>query len=212
MRTGDIPARRLASVAGVHRVTHVHRAARLRRVTPGIAALLLLAACSTKPPPSTDARSAPTPGTAESSNPSALGTESPPPPSASPPANSPAAVPTSITDAECLARGGRVETEQTEAWLRRRPSAPGEVVQPYRVCRIPAPENGHACSSSAACGLGRCRCEGELARPNPASDPALRDRDGAPGTGACSDAPLESGTWWCLVEDGKIVLHGIIID
>lgn len=123
-----------------------------------------------------------------------------------------AAVPESITDEECLARGGRIETEQTEARLRRRPPRPGEVVRPYRVCRVPSAENGRACSSSVGCGLGRCRCEGELARPDPANDPELQRRDGTRGTGVCSDAPLESGTWWCLVEDGKVVLHGIIID
>lgn len=124
----------------------------------------------------------------------------------------PAGTASQITDQECLVHGGRIATEQDEAYLRRRPPRPGELARPYRVCRIPAPENGRTCASSGECGLGRCRCEGELARPDPANDPALRALDGTAAAGRCSDTALPSGCWWCLVEDGRVVLHGVVFD
>ncbi|APR81151.1 Hypothetical protein A7982_06498 [Minicystis rosea] len=123
-----------------------------------------------------------------------------------------AGAPEMITDDECRARGGKVVTEKTYEHLNRRPRRPGEVVRPFRVCRIPSPENGKACRDKRDCGQGWCMCTGDLARPNPMLDPSLQKRDGEPATGVCSDAPLPSGMWWCLVGEGKAQLHGIIID
>ena len=116
-----------------------------------------------------------------------------------------------ITDEECLARGGSIETEQTYADDGRRdPDVP---LVPFRICRIPSPENGRECRGDAECGSGRCFCAGDLAGPDVArrrSD--LTDRDGSPAVGVCSDEHLPPGSWFCLVEDGRAVLSGIIID
>jgi hypothetical protein len=116
-----------------------------------------------------------------------------------------------ITDEECVARGGKIVTEQTYAHLSRRRD-PDRPVHPFRVCRIPSPKNNATCRGESDCAGGRCYCTGALARPNPGDDPKLRALDGTPGTGQCSDEPVESGSWFCLVEGGKIQLSGIIID
>jgi len=130
---------------------------------------------------------------------------------APPPAPAPAAEPALITDEECLARGGHVVTEETYAYLDRRhdPDAPR---QHFRICRVDSPKNGAACSGEADCQGGRCWCTGALSRPNPGDLPELRALDGQPATGVCSDRPIPSGEWRCLVEGGKANIHGIIVD
>lgn len=72
----------------------------------------------------------------------------------------------------------------------------------------------HACRGDADCnGFGAwCLCTGELARPNPDDDPALRARDGSAATGVCSQGALSRGVWYCLVEDGSAHLSGVIVD
>lgn len=135
------------------------------------------------------------------------------------PAEAPAATPTTapapqpalITDEECVAKGGRVITEQTYAHLDRRRD-PSEPVTPFRICKVPSPKNGAACGDAADCAGGRCWCAGALDRPNPANDPALAALDGTAATGTCSDEPIPSGEWRCLVVGGKVVVHGIIVD
>jgi hypothetical protein len=115
-----------------------------------------------------------------------------------------------ITDEECVKRGGQIVTDETYAHLRRGdPHAP---VTPFKVCHFPSPKNDASCRGDAECGTGRCFCTGALARPDPMTDPKLRALDGTPATGQCSDQPLPSGSWFCLVHDGKVMLHGIIVD
>lgn len=133
--------------------------------------------------------------------------DQPPPP----PAPQPAPQPALITDAECLAKGGRVITEQTYAHLDRR-RHDDEARTPFRICKVPSPQNGASCRGDADCEGGRCFCDGALSRPDPQNDPALLALDDQPTTGRCSDEPVASGSWWCLVVDGKANLHGIIVD
>jgi hypothetical protein len=116
-----------------------------------------------------------------------------------------------ITDDQCTARGGKIVTEQTYAHLsaRRDPNAP---VRPFRICHIPSPKNGAVCRDETDCAGGRCFCTGALARPDPQSDPKLRALDGTQATGQCSDEPVPSGSWYCLVGNGKVQLSGIIVD
>ena len=116
-----------------------------------------------------------------------------------------------ITDDECVARGGKIVTEQTYAYLRRA-RAPDEPVTPFRICRIPSPKNGATCRDDVDCAGGRCMCTGALARPDPENDPALRALDHTPATGSCSDEPLPDGSWFCLVVNGTVHLNGIIVD
>ena len=116
-----------------------------------------------------------------------------------------------LTDEQCVARGGHIETEQTDADLRGERS-PDEPVTPFRICRIPSPRNGASCRGDADCAGGRCFCTGALSRPDPEDDPALRALDGTATTGRCSDKPLPDGSWFCLVEGGTVHLNGIIID
>lgn len=174
---------------------------RLRAIAP-----LLLSACTAlggdpgaapAPPagPSADARP-PTPPAPPTTAPN-------PPPAPAPP--------TLITDAECLAKGGQIWTEQTWAHLDRRRD-PDHTPAPFRVCHVPSPKNGAACTGEADCAGGRCWCTGPLDRPDPQRDPALAALDGSPATGRCDDEPIPSGEWRCLVVDGKAVLHGIIVD
>jgi hypothetical protein len=113
-----------------------------------------------------------------------------------------------ITDEQCIARGGKIVTEQTYAHLRRRETP----VTRFRICRIPSAKNGAACSGDRDCAGGRCFCTGALARPDPQSDPKLRALDGTAATGQCSDEAVPSGSWYCLVEGGKAELNGIIVD
>jgi hypothetical protein len=40
----------------------------------------------------------------------------------------------------------------------------------------------------------------------------LQKLDGTKGTGICDDGHLSPGSWFCLVEGGRIQLSGIIID
>jgi len=116
-----------------------------------------------------------------------------------------------ITDEECFARGGSVETEQTYANEGRRD--PSITPTPYRVCRVPSPENGHECRGEEECGRGRCYCTGELSGPDPRRRaPHIQALDGTPAVGICSDEHLPSGWWFCLVRDGRVMLSGIIID
>lgn len=115
-----------------------------------------------------------------------------------------------ITDEECAARGGHVETQDTYAYLDRRRR--DEPRTPFRVCRVPSPQNGQACSDESGCAGGRCWCVGALSRPNPQDDPTLVVLDGVAGLGRCDDRPIESGVWRCLVGGGVIHLHGIIVD
>jgi len=114
-----------------------------------------------------------------------------------------------ITDDDCFARGGHIDTEQTYAHLRRARTGP---IAPFRICRIPNPADGKTCSGDNDCNGARCMCQGALARPDPDNDPALRKLDGTAGTGVCSEQALPDGSWFCMVEDGKIHLNGIIID
>lgn len=123
-------------------------------------------------------------------------------------ADAPAA-PAMITDDECRRRGGRVITEQTYAYLNRRPNAHRT---PFRACRIPSPRNGASCRGDDDCAGGQCLCTGALSRPDPEIDPALRAFDGTPATGRCSDEPLASGSWFCKVARGTVVLQALIID
>jgi hypothetical protein len=159
-----------------------------------IVTLLFLVACS-------PSAASPTPAPAPAPVPSA----------SAPPVPSPAPPPALLTDDECIAKGGRVITEQTYAYLDRRHD-PDRKPAPFRVCRIPSPKNGHACAGEADCDGGRCFCTGEFSRPDPENDPALLARDGQAGTGRCSDEPVESGAWWCLVEGGKVHVQGFIVD
>lgn len=117
-----------------------------------------------------------------------------------------------LTDEQCVASGGRVWTEKDAARLDKRLRQGGEPLQPFRVCRYPAPENGRSCTDSDACGAGRCRCTDGLAGPNPHADPRLAPLDQTSGAGVCSDEPLPTGDWYCLVEGGLIQLRGLILD
>jgi hypothetical protein len=114
-----------------------------------------------------------------------------------------------ISDDQCIARGGHIETEQTYAHLGRRHDRPA---RPFRTCRIPSPKNGATCGDDDDCAGGRCFCTGALDRPDPADDSALLPLDGTVATGRCSDQPLPSGSWYCLVRRDHVMLHGIIID
>lgn len=126
------------------------------------------------------------------------------------PTEPPQPEPGMITDEACLAKGGQIVTEETYAHLDRRdPDAPRT---PFRVCRVPPQENGKACTDDSQCGGGDCRCAGALGRPDPRNDPKLVPLDGTEGVGVCSDAPLPSGSWFCLVIDGKVTLNGVIVD
>ena len=100
-----------------------------------------------------------------------------------------------ITDADCLARGGQIVTEQTYAHLRRG-RAPDELVAPFRICRIPSAKNDATCGGDGDCAGGRCYCTGALARPNPQDDPALRALDGTAGPAAAptTRCPTASGS------------------
>jgi hypothetical protein len=106
------------------------------------------------------------------------------PAASTPPATPTTPEPTRITDAECAARGGRVITEETYAHLDRRPER-RHTGTPFRVCYVPSPKNGEVCTGEADCAGGRCLCDGELGRPDPQRDVALRAMDG----------PLPSGSW-----------------
>ena len=115
-----------------------------------------------------------------------------------------------ITDEACLAKGGQIVTEKTYANVeRRRPDVP---VTPFRVCRVPSSANGKSCRGESDCDRGRCFCSGPLGRPDPENDPALVKLDRTPATGICSDGPIPSGSWFCLVEGGLVHLDGIIVD
>ena len=134
------------------------------------------------------------------------------PPAAEPPTAEPPTEPAMITDEQCLAKGGQVITEQTYAHLDRRHREDDAPRQPFRVCHVPSPKNGAACRDDADCEGGRCFCDSPLNRPNPQRFPELAALDGTQGTGRCSDEPVPSGEWWCLVVGGKVVLNGIIVD
>ncbi|HEY4181024.1 MAG TPA: hypothetical protein VGM90_29475 [Kofleriaceae bacterium] len=122
---------------------------------------------------------------------------------------SPPAASGMITDDQCIKQGGHIETEDTYAYENwRDPEIPRTR---YRVCRYPSKTNGKVCTSSSQC-EGHCRCTGALARPEPDNDPALTKFNRTKGKGVCSDAHLTPGTWYCLVEQGTILLQGIIID
>ena len=127
---------------------------------------------------------------------------------ATPPPTAPQ--PALITDEQCIAKGGRVITEQTYAHLNRRER--DEPVTPFRICKVSSPKNGETCKGDEDCAGGRCFCQGALSRPNPMNDPALAPLDHTPGEGRCSDEPVPSGDWFCLVSGGQINLHGIIVD
>ncbi|HEY1555087.1 MAG TPA: hypothetical protein VGF94_09670 [Kofleriaceae bacterium] len=116
-----------------------------------------------------------------------------------------------VTDDECRARGGEIVTQDTYADLRRS-RAPSEHVAPFRICRFASAKNDRACRSDGDCAGGRCFCTGALGRPDPDNDPALRALDGTTATGQCSDRALPDGSWFCLVEGGKVHLAGIIVD
>jgi hypothetical protein len=116
-----------------------------------------------------------------------------------------------ITDEQCTARGGKIVTEQTYEHLRGRRD-PGQPVTPFRICRIPSPKNGASCAGEKDCAGGHCFCTGALARPEPRNDPKLHALDGTVANGECSDEPIPSGSWYCLVEGGKVRLDGIIVD
>lgn len=172
--------------------------------------LLLLPACTALGGDTPGVGGAATPGEPVGTAPSSpTGTASPPPAPPAPPAAPPP--PALITDAECLAKGGEIWTEQTWAHLDRRRD-PTETPRPFRVCHVPSPRNGAACAGEADCAGGRCWCEGALSRPDPQRDPALLALDGLPTAGRCSDLPIPSGEWRCLVVGGKAVIHGIIVD
>lgn len=116
-----------------------------------------------------------------------------------------------ITDEECERRGGRVHVYHPSS--RRRPrrdeeSAGAEV----RVCTYSHQKNGQRCQNTADCLGGHCLCTGELSGPNPTRLPEVQKLDGKPGWGICSDRQLSPGSWWCLVNGGRIHLYGIIID
>lgn len=118
--------------------------------------------------------------------------------------------PALISDEECVAKGGQVVTEETYAYLDRRHR--DEPRTPFRICHYPSPKNGEACRKEADCAGGRCFCTGPLDRPDPQRFPELRALEGQEVTGRCSDSPLPSGEWHCLVSDGKARLQGIIVD
>jgi len=113
-----------------------------------------------------------------------------------------------ITEAQCIERGGdwqivpprfdRSEGEMTEERIR---------------CYFASPENGNTCSDSDECGRGRFWCSGFSEWAGPTPHEADSSLDGTEGTGICDDdRTLVDGYWYCLVEDGRIQVHGIIID
>lgn len=115
-----------------------------------------------------------------------------------------------ITDAECERRGGRVRVYRSSS--RRRPRRDDESIPEVRVCTYSHQKNGQRCQNTADCMGGHCLCTGELSGPNPMRHPEVQKLDGKPGWGICSDLQLAPGDWWCLVNGGRIHLHGIIID
>jgi hypothetical protein len=118
-----------------------------------------------------------------------------------------------ITDEQCLARGGQLVAVPKHASPRGRPGLDDEGGgDAQTICRYPSPKNGAKCRGDGDCAGGFCLCTGALDRPNPQDDPKLKALDGTPATGACSDGRLPKGKWFCVVKDGKVELHGIIID
>jgi hypothetical protein len=121
--------------------------------------------------------------------------------------------PALISDEACIAGGNRVVTRVFQRNYRSpwREGEPDERTD--RVCLRPS-DGRKTCSSAGDCFSGRCRCTGDLARPEPENSPALQKLDGTRATGVCMDEAesLLPGTWWCLVQDGTIHLQGIIID
>ena len=116
-----------------------------------------------------------------------------------------------ITDAECERRGGRVRVYHASS--RRHPRREAELEGPeVRVCTYSHQKNGQRCQNAADCMGGHCLCTGELSGPDPTRRSEVQKLDGKPGWGICSDLQLSPGSWWCLVNGGRIHLHGIIID
>jgi hypothetical protein len=183
----------------------------VRRLAAFAVIAVILAACSSPAPAPAPAPTRPTPEPVAAKAPADATTPAPVDAASHAPVDAASPTPGLITDDECIKRGGQVVTEQTYAHLRRS-RAPDEPVTPFRICRIPSGKSGSACRGDADCAGGRCMCTGALARPDPERDPALSKFDGKAGVGRCSDEPLPDGTWFCLVEDGIVHLHGIIID
>jgi hypothetical protein len=116
-----------------------------------------------------------------------------------------------ITDDECVRRGGLVHTySPTTSYRDVDPDT--DPVREVRVCTYSHQKNGQRCRNDSDCTGGRCRCTGALSGPHSTRHDALRNLDGKPAWGVCSDSQLMSGVWYCLVRDGKIRLSGIIID
>jgi hypothetical protein len=123
-----------------------------------------------------------------------------------------AAAPAMISDEECVARGGKIVTESTYAHLRRH-ADPDVPPTPFSICHFPSPKNGLACGDERDCSGGHCFCTGELSGPDVLRrHPALESLDGTAGAGVCSDEPVASGAWFCMVSGGKIRFHGLIVD
>ncbi len=121
--------------------------------------------------------------------------------------------PALISEEDCIAGGDRVVTRTLQR-SHRLPRHDGEPdVFTDRVCLRPS-DGGKTCSNAGDCFSGRCRCTGDLARPEPENSPTLLKLDGTRATGVCMDEAesLPGGTWWCLVQGGTIHLQGIIID
>lgn len=137
-----------------------------------------------------------------------------PPPVAPPPIETPAPTPNTaiaepFTDEECRAKGGRVITEKTyEARVRPERRTP---LAPFRRCKIPSPANGQACSNDSDCAGGMCRCPAPYYGP-PGYSEDRSALDGQAATGTCSDEFLQSGVWYCRVNNGHLNMNSLIID
>lgn len=175
----------------------------------GLLALLSACAAPTATPPlALDAPRAPAPIAA----PIAAPADAPPPAPVAPPPDAPRATPPPpLTVDECRRRGGRFEDEHSYDHLRRRRTS-GPPPAPFARCRLPSPRAGQACAGPADCPGAHCLCTGDLAKPGAASDPSLQPLDGTAATGVCRDGPFPAGRWLCAVEDGKVQLHGLIVD
>lgn len=70
------------------------------------------------------------------------------------------------------------------------------------VCMMPAPDGGQPCSGRKDCNIV-CEC--------PSRTEALED--GSRSEGVCATFPFASGSGWhCIVENGRLVRQGMIVD
>lgn len=73
---------------------------------------------------------------------------------------------------------------------------------------MPSTDGGKACRNGSECASAWCACPD-----NPFEGGPHRLDDGAEATGTCAAFPARSGAgWMCVVEGGRIVRRGIIVD